>query len=155
MASITTSPGDDASPGTRSWRDRLPRRWYLVPIGVFAVAAAGVGVHAWNDYRTLTSAKFRVVNYSVPTAPHLLPGAGETLYRIDPTHYSVKYEVNEKLFGRGVSKAQGTTNGISGDIALNPSHPASSRVGQIVVNVEQLHSDNNLRDARMRASNLD
>ena len=38
--------------------------------------------------------------------------------------------------------------------AVNQSHPSASRVGKIVVNVEQLHSDNNLRDARIRAANL-
>ena len=64
----------------------------------------------------------------------------------------MSYAVNEKLFGHTAHRAVGTTNGIAGDIALNAAHPAASRVGQIVVNVEQLHSDNNLRDARMRAA---
>ena len=155
MASITVRPGDDGSAGSDASPRLLPRRWYLLPIGVFAVAGAWVGFHAWRDYRVLTSAKYSVVSYTVPTAPHLIAGPGETVYRIDPTHSKVSYAVDEKLFGQTAHRAVGTTNGISGDLALNAAHPSASRVGQIVVNVEELHSDNDLRDARMRASALD
>ena len=64
----------------------------------------------------------------------------------------MSYGVDEKLFGQTAHHAVGTTNGIAGDLALNAADPSASRVGQIVVNVEQLHSDNNLRDARIRQS---
>jgi len=153
VASITVRPGDDGP--VDDSRSLLPRRWYLLPIGVFAVAGIWAGLHAWQDYRVLTSAKYQVVSYTVPTAPHLIAGQGETVYRIDPTHSSVSYAVGEKLFGHTTHTAVGTTNGISGDLALNAANPSASRVGQIVVNVEELHSDNDLRDARMRASGLD
>ena len=130
-----------------------PRRWFLLPIGVFAVAAVWVGVHAWRDYRVLTSAKYNVVSYTVPdrAASRRRHRARRCTASIRRTR-SVSYAVNEKLFGTDRAPAVGTTNGIAGDIALNAAHPAASRVGQIVVNVEQLHSDNNLRDARMRAA---
>ncbi len=104
--------------------------------------------------RELTSSKYNVINYSVPTSPKLVAGEGETVYRIDPTHSTLTYAVEEKLFGQDAHRAEGSTNGISGDIALNPSNPEASRVGQIVVNVEQLHSDNNLRDAQLRSGYL-
>ena len=120
-----------------------------------AVVAVGIGLHLWSQYRTVTAAKYTDVNYTVPTAPHLVANAGETVYRIDPTHSSVTYGIGEKLFGHTQHIAHGTTNGIAGDIAVNQSNPAASRVGKVVVNVEQLHSDNNLRDARMREANLD
>jgi polyisoprenoid-binding protein YceI/mono/diheme cytochrome c family protein len=155
VASVTVRSGDDGSLGSGDRRRFLPRRWFLIPIGVFAVAALWAGIHTWRDYRVLTSAKYRVVSYTVPTAPHLIAGAGETVYRIDPTHSSVSYAVNEKLFGKTAHRAVGTTSGIAGDLAVNAAHPSASRVGQIVVNVEELHSDNDLRDARMRASGLD
>ena len=153
MTSITARPGDDAR--GRKPPFLLPRHWILWTLAAVAVGASVVGVYAWRQYNTLTSAKFKVVNYTVPTAPHLVAGSGETVYRIDPTASQVSYAVNEKLFGHSAHRAVGTTNGIAGDIALNAAHPAASRVGQIVVNVEQLHSDNNLRDARMRPTYLD
>ncbi len=149
---------DEVPEGTtvdgRRRRSRV-RRWVFGLVGLVALVAIAVGVYAWTEYRTLTSATYQVVNYSVPNAPHLVAKSGETVYRIDPTHSSLTYAISEKLFGRKTHTAHGTTNGIAGDIALNETAPARSRVGQIVVNVEQLHSDNNLRDAKMRESNLD
>jgi polyisoprenoid-binding protein YceI len=124
-------------------------------MGVILLIVAAGGIYVWREYRTLTSAKYSVVDYTVPTAPHLAAASGETVYRIDPTQSQVGYSVSENLFGQTAHTAQGTTNGIAGDIALNATNPATSHVGQIVVNVEQLHSDNNLRDARMRQSYLD
>jgi polyisoprenoid-binding protein YceI len=146
----TPEPESVAEPARRS---RV--RWYVFgTLGFLALAGIVAGVYAWTQYRTLTSSKYQVVNYKVPTAPHLVAGTGETVYRIDPTHSEVKYAIGEKLFGRERHTAVGATNGIAGEIALNESQPDASRVGQIVVNVEQLHSDNNLRDAKMRESNL-
>ena len=115
----------------------------------------GGGVYAWRQYQRLTSAKYRFVSYTVPDAPRLVAGPGERLYRIDPRHSQVDYAVDEKLFGHSAHRAHGTTNGIAGDIAIDAANPSASRVGEIVVNVEQLHSDNNLRDAKIRADDLD
>ena len=127
--------------------------WWV--FAAVAIGASAAGVYAWRQYHTLTSTKFSVISYTVPTAPHLVAGSGERIYRIDPTQSQVSYSIDEKLFGHSAHRAVGTTNGIAGDIAVNAAHPSASRVGQIVVNVEQLHSDNNLRDARMRQTYLD
>ncbi len=131
------------------------RRWPFAVAGVVLVVALGAGLYVWAQVRDLTSSKYNVINYSVPSSPHLVAGQGETVYRIDPTQSSLSYGVEEKLFGQDAHRAEGSTNGIAGDIAVNPTHPAASRVGEIVVNVEQLHSDNNLRDAKMREGYLD
>jgi polyisoprenoid-binding protein YceI len=147
-------PDADADAPRRSRRGRL-RNWLLGLGGLVVVALLAIGWYAYSQYRTLTSAKYNVISYTVPSAPHLVAKTGERVYRIDPTHSSVSYAVDEKFLGQGRHTAIGTTNGIAGDIALNSSHPNASRIGQIVVNVEELHSDNNLRDARMRADNLD
>ncbi|HEX4492658.1 MAG TPA: YceI family protein [Acidimicrobiia bacterium] len=136
-------------------RRGLLGQWRLLLTAAVAVVVVGFGVHFWQEYRTVTSAKYTDVNYTVPTAPHLVANSGETVYRIDPTHSTLTYGVAEKLFGHTAHTAHGTTQGIAGDLAVNESHPSTSRVGKIVVNVEQLHSDNNLRDARIRAANLD
>ncbi len=155
MTSVAARPGDEAASRRSGARKLLPRHWFLWSLGVVASVGIAIGVYAWTQYRTLTSAKYNVISYNVPAAPHLIAGTGETIYRIDPTQSEVRYAVDEKLFGHDAHTAEGTTNGIAGDIALNDARPSASRVGQISVNVEQLHSDNNLRDAKMRESYLE
>ncbi len=144
---------DEVPPPPESPRSR--RRWPYFLGGFVLIAALVVGGFVWSQYRDLTSSKYQVISYNVPEAPHLVAGADETVYRIDPTQSSVTYGVDEKLFGHSTSRANGTTNGIAGDFAINATDPRASHVGQIVVNVEQLHSDNNLRDAKMRQDNLE
>ncbi len=147
-------PGSRADEMVSTETEKRRRRWPYWTAGVFVLIVAGVGLYVWAQVRELTSSKYNVINYTVPSSPHLVAGQGETIYRIDPTKSALTYAVEEKLFGQDAHRAQGSTNGISGDIAINTANPAASRVGQIVVNVEQLHSDNNLRDARLRAANL-
>jgi polyisoprenoid-binding protein YceI/mono/diheme cytochrome c family protein len=135
-------------------RSRL-RRWLLRIGAVMLVLFAAAAWYVWRQYRMLTSSKYNVIAYTVPRAPHLAAASGETVYRIDPTHSSLGYAVDESLFGHSVSRAEGDTHGIAGEIALNRTDPSRSRVGQIVVNLEQLHSDNHLRDAQIRARYLE
>ena len=73
---------DEPSPGRRR---RRWLRWVLWGMGVVVFLMAIAGVYVWREYRKLTSAKYNVVDYTVPTAPHLVAGTGETVYRIDPT----------------------------------------------------------------------
>jgi len=103
----------------------------------------------------LSTPKYRTVDYTVPAAPRLVAGPGETVYRIDPTRSQLTYRIAERVIGQTASHASGSTNGIAGDIALNIASPAASRVGRIVADVEELHSDNNLRDARIRQDFLE
>ncbi len=74
----------------------------------------------------------------------------EHLYRITSGNGStLTYTVEENLAGND-GTAQGTTSSLAGDIAVNIEDPATSRVGTIVVNIEQFESDSNLRDKRIR-----
>ena len=153
---VDTSDDAEAPSDVSSSRRRLlPKHWLWWTSGVFVLVIAVAGSYVWSQYRELTSVEFNDIAYEVPTSPKLVAGSGETVYRIDPTSSSLTYSVDEKLFGKSTGRAEGTTNGIAGDIAINAEDPAASRVGQIVVNVEQLHSDNRLRDARIRAENLE
>jgi polyisoprenoid-binding protein YceI/mono/diheme cytochrome c family protein len=147
------TPEEIASVEQPSRRRRF--RWVWWTLAGFAVIVAAVGFYVWREYRTLTSAKYQVVDYTVPKSSPLVAQSGETVYRIDPTRSRLTYAVDEKLFGQDANRAHGSTNGIAGDIAINETNPKQSRLGEIVVNVEQLHSDNNLRDARLRQANLD
>ncbi len=55
------------------------------------LVAAGAGLYVWSQFRELTSSKYNVINYSVPSSPHLVAGEGETVYRIDPTQSKLTY----------------------------------------------------------------
>ena len=79
----------------------------------------------------------------------------ERLYRIRPDDGSVvSYEITERLVGTKRTTT-GTTAVVAGDIAVNTADLARSRVGEIVVNVEMLQSDSNLRDKRLRHDYLE
>ena len=74
----------------------------------------------------------------------------EQLYRIITDNgSSLTYAVEENLAGSDRT-AEGTTTAVAGDIAVNTVDPAASRVGTIVINVEQFESDSALRDKRIR-----
>lgn len=79
----------------------------------------------------------------------------ERLYRIISDDVStVTYSVQEVLAGTERT-AEGSTPAVAGDIAVNPEDPAASRIGTIVVNIEQFRSDSALRDKRIRTDFLD
>lgn len=143
---------DAATPNDQpGWLRRHP---FLASAAVLVVAAGGVGAWAWKQANETLAPKYTNIDYTVPQADKLSAKSGETVLRIDPTQSSVSYSIKEKVFGVGASTAKGVTNGIAGDIAINAKNPTASRAGRIVVNVEQLHSDNNLRDARIRKAYL-
>jgi polyisoprenoid-binding protein YceI len=149
------SDGDAAeqsTPTTARTSRRLRTGLVLGGVGL----AAAAGAFTWSQVKPVIDAqKYARIVYEVPKAPQLEAGPGETIYRIDPTQSSLTYEVQEEFAGRPTSTAIGSTNGIAGDVALNAKDLAASRVGEIVVNVEQFTSDNNLRDARLRAEFLE
>lgn len=113
---------------------------------VLVLAAGGAAYAYWSMNRVDSS----VVYFSVPDAPRLTAnGPDQTVYRIDASRSSVTYEATEKLAGADHT-ANGTTKGIAGDILIDDANPSASQVGQMVVNVQQLTSDQKLRDARIR-----
>ena len=79
----------------------------------------------------------------------------DRLYRIIPGGGSTAgYRIEERLGGFARTTV-GTTTAIAGEILVNVAEPALSRVGEIVVNVETLKSDSNLRDKRIRHDYLE
>ena len=126
----------------------------MVGLGVLAVVVVAAG-YAFYKHAIDVPARYKTVDYTVPTAPRLAAAGGQTVYRIDPTQSQLQYEVAEKIVGATASHAKGTTNGIAGDIALDPNAPAGAKVGDIVANVEEFHSDQDLRDARIRKDFLE
>lgn len=116
----------------------------------FAVALAfAAGGAGWYVYDQVNVPDLPV-SYTVPQAAQLTADRPhETLYRVDPLRSSVTYEVEEVLAGVE-STARGTTQGIAGDLVVDDADPGRSRAGEVVVNVAQLHSDEALRDRRLR-----
>jgi polyisoprenoid-binding protein YceI/mono/diheme cytochrome c family protein len=154
---MSTPPVTEIGPpsGSRGGRfRRVSRHWWFWLASGVVVAIAAVAVYVWSVVHPLVSAKYQNIAYTVPSAPHLSPQPGSTIYRIDPTHSELGYSVREKFLGHSTSTAVGRTNGIAGDLALDHANPSASRIGEIVANVEELHSDNNLRDAKIRAEYL-
>lgn len=131
----------------------LRRHWISAGLATLVLLAGGAFV--WNQVEPLVSTKYRSVTYTVPSAPRLVASSGERVFRVDPGRSSFSYSIGEKIAGASRGTATGSTSGIAGDVALNTTDPQASRVGDIVVNVEQLHSDNRLRDARIRQDFLE
>jgi polyisoprenoid-binding protein YceI len=147
----------DHAPASRRSRlaAGLRRPWrhpWLSAAALVVVVAGGIGAVQVKDW---IDPPYRTTSYDVPTAPHLTARSGETVYRIDPTRSRASYTVDEQIVGKTASSATGSTQGIAGDVALDPSRPAAVRIGEIVIDVEQLHSDSSLRDARLRSDFLE
>jgi len=145
------APADGSAPTSRrSWL----RRHAVLSLGAVVVLGAG-GAFTWSQVRPLVSTQYRNIDYVVPVAPTLTATEGETIYRIDPTLSVATFEVDETFVGSETQRTTGSTHGLAGDLAINPQDPSASRVGEIVVNLEQLHSDDSLRDTRLRSAYLE
>ena len=95
----------------------LPRHWrrvWWIGAGV-VVVAAGVLLWGWSRYGSLLGTpKYRTVAYTVPAAPRLVAGSGETVYRIDPTRSQLTYRVAERIVGQTASHATGSDSRAKG-----------------------------------------
>ncbi|NLD75035.1 MAG: hypothetical protein GX643_00040, partial [Acidimicrobiales bacterium] len=148
---VPEPPATAATAAGSAERSQTRRRLRIASLTGVAVALAAVGAFAYKQIKPVVDAqRYATVTYEVPVAPQLTAASGETLLRIDPTRSSLTYEIEETFAGAKRSTATGSTAGIAGDLALNTARLEDSRVGQIVVNIEQFESDNNLRDARIR-----
>ena len=146
--------GNGSENGSAGPRRRWIRRHAVLCVGTIAVLGVGA-VFTWSQVRPLMSSEYRNIDYVAPVAPQLSPGADETLYRIDPTLSVATYEVDETFVGSDPTRTTGSTNGLAGDFAVNTADPSGTRVGDIVVNLEQLRSDDALRDTRLRSAYLE
>ncbi len=78
------------------------------------------------------------------------------VYRIDPTQSEALYRVDETFFDvRGFVIVTGTTNGVAGDILVDSQNPANSRIGEIVVDISQLRTNEPDRDNAIRRGYLE
>ncbi len=131
---------------------RHPRRLFLLAVPILVVGAAFATRDQWDWL--LEDGTPRTVGAVAPALDGL-DGDTERLYRIaSDDRSSVSYSVEETLAGASQT-ASGTTTAIAGDVAVDVEDPSRSRIGTIVVNVEQFSSDSALRDKRIRGEFLD
>ena len=118
----------------------------MLGAGLFVL---GLGAFLSRDLIGLLLTPDDPVSSVVPLAPTLSPAAGETIYRIDPERSRAVVSVQERL--AGVSQdVELTTQAIAGDIGVPGGDPSGARIGEVVVDVHQLTSDNALRDKAIR-----
>lgn len=136
---------------TRVAKYMTSRPWLGGGLVAMVTLVAVGGWFVWNQVNVPDI----TVSYAVPTAPQLTAeGPSQTLYRIDPVRSSVTYAVDERL--AGVSRtANGSTQGLAGDLVINDADPSASVLGEVMVNVQQLTSDQSLRDRRIRQDFLE
>ncbi len=124
--------------------------WWL-GIGLLVI---GGGVWATWDVLSLALTPEPAVSRVVPTPSRLVSESGETVYRIDPESSEVTVSVVEELAGVDQT-VDLTTRAIGGDLGLDKGDLSQSRVGDIQVDVQQLQSDNSLRDKAIRIAYLE
>ena len=78
----------DASPAKVPWSRRAVKasrsHWVLSSFAVVLVLLLAGAVYVWSQVHSVLSVSNVAVSYTVPDAPHLVAGNGETVYRIDP-----------------------------------------------------------------------
>ncbi len=74
-------------------------------------------------------------------------------YVIVPANSKATYKVAETFINQGnrYNVAEGSTSDIAGDITIDKTKPAASRVGTITVDISKLESDSEQRDDQIRA----
>jgi polyisoprenoid-binding protein YceI/mono/diheme cytochrome c family protein len=115
--------------------------WRTASVAVLVVIAAGAVLN--RDLIRLALTPDVPIDRTLPVAAALTPADGEVVYRIDASRSELTVGVDEVLAGAD-RRVELTTRAIAGDIAVAP-EPAV-RVGEVVVDAQQLESDNSLRD---------
>jgi polyisoprenoid-binding protein YceI len=129
----------------------MKRLWlYLIVLAILLLT--GLGITFFRPSRpVVTQAPLEIVSQP-PAAPVLeISSTSQQLYKIDTSQSEASYSVDEIILqtveGRTVI---GKTKGITGEILFDSANPASSQLGKLTIDVEQLTSDSRLRDERIR-----
>jgi polyisoprenoid-binding protein YceI/mono/diheme cytochrome c family protein len=136
---------------TATWAAIRRHPWRTSAVAVLLVVGAGAFMN-----RSIISAALLAddeVDLTLPLVEPLTAGPGETVYRIDPERSSATVAVTEQLAGSD-NDVELVSHGIAGDIGVGQDGTAV-RLGAVAVNVEQLTSDNSLRDKMIRHEYLE
>lgn len=77
-------------------------------------------------------------------------GASQAVFAIDKTQSEVRFEIDEVLRGNDF-RVVGTTSEVAGQIRVDFDDPPASEVGEMVINVRTLSTDDSLRDRAIRS----
>ncbi len=113
--------------------------------------AAGVEPTAAPEVTVETAA---VEEATVDTADVAVPAGAASLFRIVPEESEVRFKLTEDLRGQPFTPT-GITNQVAGDIVVDLTTPANSRVGTIRINARTLSTDSEFRNRAIRAEILE
>jgi polyisoprenoid-binding protein YceI len=113
-----------------------------VAAGVTPVGSAGTPVGSAGA----------VVAGTPGTPPVVASPVAGRVYRIDSKQSTASYAVGETFFFENNRHfvAVGTTSAVAGDILIDRVNPAATQVGEIVIDISQLRSDDSRRDNAIR-----
>lgn len=83
------------------------------------------------------------------------PSTNAVRYALDPAQSEARYEVGETFFqDNHFAIAIGRTKAVGGELLVNFEQPSASQVGDIVIDISQLTSDQSRRDNYIRNNAL-
>ena len=129
------------------WAGIRRHPWRVTSLVVAALVVV-VGV-ANRDMIELALRPAEPIDQRLPLARPLVPRDGESVFRIDAASSEVRLQVDEVLAGVD-RRVELTTKGVAGDVAVRDGDVPSVRLGDVVVDVAQLRSDNSLRDKALQ-----
>lgn len=145
---LGANPAGSEAPAEKKRSKRVP-----IIIGVGVAVLGAIGYLGW-DFIKLAVIPDEPVSLALPKATPVSGPAGSDVFTIDPTKSKATVSIKENLAGSDKTAVL-STQGIAGQFAINTADLSKSAVGEIKVNVEQLKSDNSLRDKAIRHSYLD
>jgi polyisoprenoid-binding protein YceI/mono/diheme cytochrome c family protein len=137
---------------SRVWEGVRTHPWRALSIAALVLVAA-LGV-ANRDMIALAVRPAEPIDQRLPLARPLTASDGEVVYRIDASSSEVRLVVDEVLAG-AERRVELVTKGVAGDVAVTSGDEPSVRLGDVVVDVAQLRSDNSLRDKALQHEYLE
>ena len=126
----------------------------LIPIMLLALMAV-IGVAGYGLLRAPDAVSGPVASIPLQVDQNALPaGTAPTRFQIDASRSVARFIVNEVLRGQPKTVV-GETNQLAGELAVDPTRPATAQVGTIVVNARALETDDNQRNGAIRRWILD
>ena len=117
-------------------------------IGLVVLAIAGWLAYVWFSGGS-GEPSAEVTAPAVATDPAAVEAGGQVVFEIDKTSSEVRFEIDETLRGSPF-RVVGTTSEVAGQILVDFDDPPASEVGEIVINVRTLNTDDSLRDRAIR-----
>ena len=110
--------------------------------GVLVIIALAVGTFFYVS-RPLAAPSNDSTKPNTSTSAATKPG--ESVFEIDSNQSEAKYEIDETLNGNPVHVV-GVAKDVKGQIILNTTNPAESKIGPIFINARTFKTDNERRD---------